>query len=177
MMARRVARLVVRRAVPATLVAVAGRPTRASALSEERMGPLVCDHLGDKGSPHNTPTAAVKIANFFMTLPPFETHDILDGETFLDTGQQSALALKNYFAGIALRQIRCCEGHLPCGLKPPQSGGPKRRTAGERPLPLFSLPSPRWDVAGRRALADPPGLPLPYPRRPETNARSTDRVA
>jgi hypothetical protein len=106
MMARRVARLVVRRATPATLVAVAGRPTRASALSEERMGPFVCDHLGDKGSPHNNPTAAVKIANFFMDLSPFPKFtNILGWAAVLDTDQKTAVGPRKLLRRVALRQI------------------------------------------------------------------------
>jgi hypothetical protein len=59
------ARRVVRRATPATLTGVAGRPTLACAVSTDSEGPLFFDHSTDPNVPH-TRTAAAKNARLAL---------------------------------------------------------------------------------------------------------------
>jgi hypothetical protein len=55
------ARRVVRRATPATLTGVAGRPTLACAVSMDSEGPLFFDHSTDPNVPHARTTATINV--------------------------------------------------------------------------------------------------------------------
>src|SRR5258705_5823376 len=59
------ARRVVRRATPATLTGVSGRPTRACAASTENERPSLLDHSTEPATPHAT-TAATNNARFTL---------------------------------------------------------------------------------------------------------------
>src|SRR5882762_2863995 len=81
------ARRVVRRATPATLTGVRGRPTRACALSAENEGPSLV-HSTEPEVPHTTTAANnnARLGLIFMTISPllpFPVRAIFAQPTFL----------------------------------------------------------------------------------------------